>query len=110
MTEIYLHIVARMNGRLIVHAPVQWLAEESTESKPREEARIIPHKRNRAVVFNSNLIHQSDVVALGAPAFEHRRMNLTMLFGERERHHRVTAAANPPTGAFPYNRSCAHRT
>ena len=72
MTEIYLHIVARMHGRLIVPAPVQWLAaeetqkagaaakeaaagggEESTESKPPRDARVIPHKRNRAVIFNS---------------------------------------------------------
>ena len=63
-----------MHGRLIVHAPVQWLAaaetqkagaaaeeaaagggeaEESTESKPPRDARVIPHKRNRAVIFNS---------------------------------------------------------
>ena len=60
MTEIYLHIVARMHGRLIVHALVQWLAAAETqkagaaakESKPRD-ARVIPHKRNRAVILNS---------------------------------------------------------
>ena len=49
---------------------------------------MVEHRVNRAVVFNSSLVHTSDVgaggIAAGCP-YANRRMNLTMLFGERQR-------------------------
>ena len=67
---------------------LSWLAsDEATDggAQPVEEM-AVPHRVNRAVIFNSSLVHQSDVPA-GAirPDCEYadRRMNLTLLFGER---------------------------
>lgn len=41
----------------------------------------IPHRANRAVLFDSRLIHETDVFRF-RPGFENRRINITMLFGD----------------------------
>jgi hypothetical protein len=45
----------------------------------------IAHRVNRAVIFNSALVHQSDVPtgAMRGCSFADRRMNFTLLFGQR---------------------------
>jgi len=44
----------------------------------------IPHRANRAVLFHSNLFHMSDRFRF-RPGFANRRINVTLLFGERGR-------------------------
>jgi len=41
----------------------------------------VPHRANRALLFDSRLIHETDVFRF-KPGFENRRINITMLFGE----------------------------
>ena len=38
---------------------------------------------NRAVIFNSNLFHETDKIDF-KDGYENRRINVTMLFGKRE--------------------------
>ena len=42
----------------------------------------IPYRANRAVLFHSNLFHRSDDIQF-KEGFENRRINISMLFGER---------------------------
>ena len=44
----------------------------------------VPYRANRAVIFDSNLFHKTDKIdfALG---YENRRINITMLYGRRQR-------------------------
>lgn len=42
----------------------------------------VPHRQNRAVVFNSDLFHETDRLSF-APGYENRRINVTMLYGKR---------------------------
>ena len=44
----------------------------------------VPHAQNRALIFNSDLIHGSQPVNF-APGYENRRINVTMLYGTRDR-------------------------
>lgn len=46
-------------------------------------ARRIPYRANRAIVFNSDLFHATQQLSF-APAYEHRRINVTFLYGLRE--------------------------
>lgn len=51
--------------------------------KQQSKAVYIPYKYNRCVLFNSNLFHKTaDVNFL--PGFDNKRINVTMLFGQRE--------------------------
>jgi tetratricopeptide (TPR) repeat protein len=43
---------------------------------------LIPYKENRAGVFNSDLFHETDEFKF-KPGYENRRINVTMLFGQR---------------------------
>ena len=43
----------------------------------------IPYRENRAVLFHSNLFHQSDQIHF-KDGYENRRMNITFLFGQRQ--------------------------
>jgi hypothetical protein len=43
---------------------------------------VLPHRENRAVLFHSNLFHKSDRFRF-KDGFANRRMNVTLLFGER---------------------------
>ncbi len=60
---------------------LHWLSDAP---EPVQELKIA-HRANRAVIFNSALVHQSDVPpgAMRGCSFEDRRMNLTLLFGQR---------------------------
>ena len=47
------------------------------------EKTSIPYKENRAVLFNSNLVHETDKFDF-KEGYENRRINVTMLFGDRQ--------------------------
>ncbi len=80
-------------GGLIVYpkpAPDSWTFAEYNHA-PREEiyrflgsskdeALRVPHRTNRAVLFDSRLFHETDVIRF-APGYENRRINITMLYG-----------------------------
>ena len=42
----------------------------------------VPYRENRAVIFNSDLFHATSPLRF-KPGYENRRINITMLFGER---------------------------
>jgi tetratricopeptide (TPR) repeat protein len=42
----------------------------------------VPYRANRAVIFDSDLFHETDVIEF-APGYQNRRINVTMLFGRR---------------------------
>jgi tetratricopeptide (TPR) repeat protein len=44
----------------------------------------IPYRQNRAVLFSSDLFHESDQLNF-APGFRNQRLNITLLFGKRRR-------------------------
>lgn len=85
------------HGGLIVYkteAPLDWDLEKfnAENSKLMDYQRehdqgsiTVPHKQNRAVMFNSNIIHETDRFHF-REGYENRRMNVTMLFGDRGRH------------------------
>ncbi len=43
----------------------------------------IPHRQNRAVIFNSNLFHETDTIEF-EDTYENRRINVTLLYGHRQ--------------------------
>ena len=45
---------------------------------------VVPYRENRAVIFDSNLFHESDAVDF-KPGYENHRINITLLFGQRDR-------------------------
>ncbi len=45
---------------------------------------IVPHRQGRTVMFNSNLFHATDTIRF-RPGYTNRRINITMLFGDRRR-------------------------
>jgi tetratricopeptide (TPR) repeat protein len=61
---------------------IQELLEKQT---PR--AITVPYRCNRAVIFDSDLFHQTDVIRF-KPGYENRRINVTLLFGRRDLAHR----------------------
>ncbi len=42
----------------------------------------IPYRANRAVIFDSDLFHETDIIHF-RPGYENRRINITLLFGRR---------------------------
>jgi len=55
----------------------------------REQAKpvTVPYRANRAVVFDSDLFHETDIIHF-KPGYENRRINVTLLFGRRQgKHH-----------------------
>ena len=74
-----------------VEAPASWNfesynADKKLISKEIEmkngQTSVIPYRSNRIVIFNSNLFHETDHYEF-EQGYENRRINLTMLFGER---------------------------
>ena len=74
-----------------VEAPKEWNFNtyNTDENKIRDElkkskgqTKVIPYKGNRAVLFNSNLFHETDTYEF-KEGYENRRINVTMLFGMR---------------------------
>ena len=82
------------SGGLVVYdveAPKNWSFQtyNNDETRIREElkkskgnTKVIPYNENRAVVFNSNLFHETDNYEF-KEGYENRRINVTMLFGDR---------------------------
>jgi len=76
-----------------VGAPPDWdfikyNGDDKTEVKKYLKAKgakaiYIPYKYNRCVMFDSNLFHKTADVNFH-PGFDNRRINVTMLFGQRE--------------------------
>ena len=56
------------------------------------KAITIPYRQNRAIIFNSDLFHGTAAVSFD-PKYENHRINVTMLYGDRENevHHRELA-------------------
>jgi hypothetical protein len=51
---------------------------EETQARPI----TVPHRQNRVVIFNSDLIHETAPLTF-RDGYENRRINITMLFGKR---------------------------
>lgn len=75
-----------------VAAPLDWEfkkfnadsnALEKLVEESGAEAIRAPHRQNRAVLFDSDLLHKTDELHF-KPGYENRRINVTMLFGRRE--------------------------
>jgi len=81
-----------MSGGLIVYdvpAPATWSYQDYNKNDEQIYAflkehnagsRTIPYKCNRAVLFNSNLFHETDKIRFKT-VYENRRINVTYLFG-----------------------------
>lgn len=80
------------SGGLIVslrEAPREWNFHEYN-NRPEvldpyvtgDDRLVVPHRCNRLVMFNSNLVHKTDDFRFRS-GFENRRINVTMLFGTR---------------------------
>ena len=85
------------NGGLVVwdvKAPQDWDFERYNADVPgmrafleKEGAKpiIVPHRANRAVIFDSDLFHETDRIEF-KEGYENRRINVTMLYGRRTFH------------------------
>jgi hypothetical protein len=88
------------SGGLVVHdvpAPLSWdfktynerpdLIADYLRDRGARAIRI-PYRENRAIIFNSDLFHSTEPIRF-RPGYEDRRINITMLYGDREddRHH-----------------------
>ena len=74
-----------------VMAPLDWNAEQYNGDVPATrkfladtgaQSQTVPYRANRAVIFDSDLFHETDVLTF-KPGYENRRINITMLFGRR---------------------------
>jgi hypothetical protein len=84
------------HGGLVVwdkEAPKEWNFREynntTMEPKIREflkasgaKAVTVPYRHNRAVIFNSDLFHETDHISF-KDGYENRRVNITLLYGKR---------------------------
>jgi tetratricopeptide (TPR) repeat protein len=77
-------------------APPDWGLDEYNTYDPAQQRKIreflaesgarktvVPHRQNRCVVFNSDLFHRTDDIRF-RDGYEHRRINITMLYGTRD--------------------------
>lgn len=74
-----------------VAAPLDWDFAMYNDNEPairsflaRSDARSItvPHRANRAVIFDSDLFHETDLIAF-QDGYTNRRLNITLLYGRR---------------------------
>jgi len=86
------------SGGLIVwdkEAPDEWDFKEYNNEKNADKIQdfldrhhaedvTIPHRQNRAVIFNSNLFHKTDTISFKND-YENRRINVTLLYGSRQK-------------------------
>jgi tetratricopeptide (TPR) repeat protein len=86
------------NGGLVVwdkEAPDDWDFAEYNNEKNKHKIQefleqngakpiTIPHRQNRAVIFNSNLFHETDDIEF-QDNYESRRINVTLLYGHRQK-------------------------
>ena len=82
------------NGGLIVHkkeAPLDWNFNVYNKANKRIREflaehdswkMVVPYAENRVVMFNSNLFHETDRLEFKT-GYKNRRINITMLFGNR---------------------------
>lgn len=81
-------------GGLLIYrrpAPLSWGFEQYNAAPGEEIMKFlgddaktpirVPHRQNRAVIFDSRLFHETDRLVF-RPGMENRRINITMLFGE----------------------------
>ena len=61
-----------------------FLAEKGAKSL------TVPYRANRAVIFDSDLFHETDTIAF-RDGYANRRINITMLYGRRRTHEGVAA-------------------
>lgn len=89
----------RENGGLIVYTKAAPLADDLKKWNSVEKTKIsamhefietsgadpvnIPYRQNRAVLFNSDLLHETAPFRF-KKGYTNRRINLTMLFGDRQ--------------------------
>ncbi len=77
-------------------APLDWHSDAFNRSDPTQKAALleylkqqgaqkvrVSYRQNRAVIFNSDLLHKTDDVHF-KPGYENRRINVKMLYGWRE--------------------------
>ncbi|MFQ5991862.1 MAG: tetratricopeptide repeat protein, partial [Nitrospiraceae bacterium] len=88
--------LGKAGGGLVVwdrEAPKEWNFKEynNTRNEPRvreflkashAQAVTVPYRQNRAVVFNSDLFHETDALSFRND-YESRRVNVTLLYGRR---------------------------
>ena len=93
-------MVERDSGGMVIwnkQAPQDWHYHDYNQTDEATKAKIddflaregaepirIPHRQNRVVIFNSDLFHRTDDIRFRA-GFENRRINVTMLYGTRDR-------------------------
>lgn len=97
------------SGGLVVYdvvAPITWDFTMYNESlglirdylrSQHARSITIPYRQNRAIIFNSDLFHATAQVRF-RPEYENRRINVTMLYGDRERddHHPMPSGEDLP--------------
>lgn len=82
------------SGGLVIYdvdAPMHWDFDTYNGSdmiepflqRQRSRAITIPYRQNRAIIFNSDLFHATAAVSF-RPEYENHRVNVTMLYGDRE--------------------------
>jgi small-conductance mechanosensitive channel len=81
------------SGGLVVWdkaAPKDWSFKEYNEDEKKiqkflqesnAEKIVVPHRQNRAMIFNSTLFHKTDDFEFN-DNFENRRINVTFLYGQ----------------------------
>ncbi|HEY4275726.1 MAG TPA: tetratricopeptide repeat protein [Rhizomicrobium sp.] len=84
----------RESGGLVVwdaKAPLDWnFARYNTDeaairaflAEKHAKPIVVPHRANRAVIFDSDLFHETDKIVF-RDGYENRRINVTMLYGRR---------------------------
>jgi hypothetical protein len=82
------------HGGLVVYdveAPLDWNFKSYNTDVARireyladnnSEKMVVPYGENRVVMFNSDLFHETDVIDF-KPGYENRRINITLLYGQR---------------------------
>ena len=82
------------SGGLVIHkahAPSDWAFRTYNADSARmaqfltdagDEPVTVPYRQNRVVIFDSDLFHRTDDLDF-RPGYENRRINVTMLFGNR---------------------------
>lgn len=75
-----------------VAAPLSWDFSKFNNNQPAirdfletngAKSITVPYRANRAAIFDSDLFHKTDAIHF-RPGYENRRINVTMLFGERD--------------------------
>ncbi|MGB0911093.1 MAG: tetratricopeptide repeat protein [Nitrospirales bacterium] len=88
------------SGGLVVwdkEAPDEWDFKAYNNDNNQEKIRdflkhqqaqpvTVPHRQNRALIFNSNLFHETDTLSF-KDEYECRRINVTLLYGYRQQSH-----------------------